>query len=325
MAERACRQCGGTYILPDGNPDPRYCSDRCFSRANADDEPAPPSRIWWIFKAVVVAAVVGVVMFRHDAAVQVARHVPAARPHACRALAWLGGDGVDRLLALALESPGELRVPAIAALGHVEDQSDARPRVVARLADLKKLELALEPGPRGDLLQAYGACGVTEQIDDLIDALADDALFVPALRALGRMKEHRGTQPMVDLLADAEFRFGSRPEALAELLVTLSQQPDSQRTLMSRFFPYLAHPSATVRSAAAEAIGHQGADYLEFKERLATVAAADRYEAKQRLSRLEKGLAAVQAAGPAEKEPATRAAMAETVSRMVGHRPEWER
>lgn len=322
MAERACRQCGGTYILPEGSPDPRFCSDRCFSRSHADEAPRP-SRLLWTIKAGLFTGVVGVLMFRYDAATALARHLPEARPAACRVLAWLGGEGVDRLLGLVLESPGELRAPALAALAHVEDQADAHPRVVARLSELRTLELSLERARRGDLLLAYGACGVTEQVGELIAGLADDAVVVPAMRGLSRLRDHRATQPLLDLLAEAEFRFATRPDLLAELLAAVSQQPDTDRNLMSRFFPFLAHASPVVRSAAARAIAVQGADYLEIKERLPTVPVADQYAAKQRLSRVEKGLAAVQAAGPAEKEPAARAALADAVVRMLGTRPDW--
>lgn len=322
MAERACRYCGGIYLLPTGNPDPRFCSDRCFSRSQPDDTEAP-SRFWWVVRALVFLAMIGMLMFRYEVATALAEAVPDARPAACRVLAWLGGDGVDRLLAMVLAPGGELRAPALDALAHVSDPVDAHARIVGRIEELRTVEMSLSPELRGKLLVAYGACGIVEQLDSLLTSLSDDRYTLDVLRGLARMHDARATQPLLELLSDADVRYVSRPDYTCAILATLALQPDTDRTLMSRFFGFLAHDNAQVRAAAARAIAALGADYQELKERLSAVPAADRYLAKQRLARVEKGLAALQAAGPAEKVPDARAALAESVERMAGRPPEW--
>lgn len=323
MAERRCQTCYGVYVLPEGKPDPRFCSDRCFS-ASQGDEPEGGSRFWWAVKVALFFAVIALVMFRHDVAGQLARS-PETRAVGCRALAWLGGESIDRLLELVLDPSGEPRATALEALTHVSDPAGAHPHVAAKLGDLRNLIQTLDVPTRCLMYRVFGACNVVEAIDDLIAAIEDDPFRLDALRGLSLMHEHRGTQPMLNQLAEADARLGTSPAELAELLTLLSLQPDTERALVSRFFPYLNHEKPEVRAAAARAIATIGQDYVALKERVPTVPIADQYVYKQRLARVEKGLAALQAAGPAEKEPTARAAIFDGVETMTGRAPEWSR
>src|SRR5437870_901531 len=127
-----CRTCHRLYMVPEGRSDPGFCSDRCFSETQTE-EPSG-SRVW---KLALLVGLVALAVFRLEAASGLARNVPPAAPVACAFLAWNGGEGTERLLAMALESE-PLRLPALAALQRA-DPADARPRLTARLDDLRKL------------------------------------------------------------------------------------------------------------------------------------------------------------------------------------------
>ena len=320
MAERACRTCNRPYIVPEGKSDPGYCSDRCFSASHTEEG---ASRLGWFFKFMVLVGLIALAVFRVDAAVWTTHNVPPIAPYTCAFLAWNGGDGTDRLIAMLFESDTVARGAALTALQSPGDPADARAHVTARLEDLRKQSLKLTRPEAAQLLLVLGKCKVVEAIDDANTGLEIEEMQLAAIQTLGYLGDGKAETTLIDLLNDAEFKFKNKPDRLAAVVWALSQLPDRMRERTSRYFPYLSHESAVVRAAAADAIATEGFDYQELKNKLTPASAMDQYELKNMLARLDKGLAAVQAAGPAEKEPGARAAMAEAVAKMVGTRPDW--
>ena len=318
MAERECGTCHRFYIVPEGRTDPGYCSDRCFSEAQGDDK---SSGSGGIFKLALVVGVVALAIFRIEASTWIAYNVPQVAPWACTALSACGAEGVDRLVTMVLESDA-LRGPALEALQRVEG-ADLQTRLSSKLDPLRKQALKMTRAEAGLLLQALGRCKVAESYDDMITAMEVPEMQLAAIHALGYLGEEKAETPLLDLLNEADFKFKNQPELVAAMLTALSELPDHARERTSRFFPYLAHDSPVVRGAAAEAIGLECSDYQDMKAKLLPTTAMDQTELKAILMREEKGLAAVQAAGPAEKEPGARAAMADAVSKMIGGKPEW--
>lgn len=314
MATRSCKHCGNSYAASDTR-DTGFCSDRCFSRHALENKPA--SRLGWFLQLGVFLGGIALWVWHVDAAVALARHAPQAAPLACRFLAWCGGPALDRLIEFAGDE-GDLRRDALAALEHISDPDDARKRLKEHLPELKKWTPKMDRSSRGLLLVAYGRAGLEEEFDTIVAGLQEPDLQVHAARALRYLKHPKGAPLLLELLGQWEWQLKHKPEVIVAALEALAVLRDDDRRLCQNFVPFLGHDKPAVRAAAALGIAEHAADYGTIKKSLATAPHSDRGEIKERLTRLETALTAVKAAGDTEKDPDTKARMAEVVATMAG-------
>jgi hypothetical protein len=319
MATRSCKQCTKSYAAPEER-DTGFCSDRCFSLHSMENKPA--SRLGWFLQLGLFFAGIAVWWWHVEVATAVARNAPAVSPYACRFLAWCSGRGIDRLIDF-LGDDGDLRRDALAALEHVGDPADAKKRLTDRIVEVDKVVPKLDRTSRGMMIVALGRAGVVEELELITSGLQEADLQMQAVRALAYMKDPRCVKPLLDLLGQWEWQLKHKPEVIVAVIEALGQHRDDDRTLVHQFLPFLTNDKPVVRGAAALSIADHAADYTMMKKSLDTCPRGEVYTTKQRITRLEKALAAVNLAGETEKDADAKLRMCDAVTTITGEPPKW--